>query len=316
MPLTTIEAPSRLWFIPERGAEATQATGIDTSKPCLFVLGGEDYLCRGMSSAEAQHQAVLDSLSATTPFHFYTLTDDDPAHRQKSTASHKEYGEGETRAAQNNLRYNADPQNYYSPDAAQFVARYLMPLVESLVECAGEERKAALASTQKRFGAITFFGYSYGNVLVQEIRNALCQALPTLGYEKGEVAAAIGALSAVNISPSFRYAPKYPDITQTTFVWGKDKDSCHVSNLSLSSPFLEFNYPSNDLAWAQRDNHSIVYVKDGSNRLRSLHIKPNADNFHWRICCNKHNTPPLRQALPYLLSMCGAPWRRIISNCM
>jgi hypothetical protein len=265
---TPYDAPSRLWQVTPLSAEPHEVFAIDTCKPCLFFFGGENYLCRGKSSANNQYNQLRRALtdgSHRNPFNFYTLIDD-----HANDHAEEKQNETVTRARENDEHYERDGMHYYSADASQFVSRYLLPLVDSLEGLSGEARRDALYEAQKHFGSITFFGYSYGTTFIQEVRNALVATLPKRGYNEKEMASLIACLAAVNIGPSFRYTPKYPDITQTTFVWSKDKEAIKATGITLSVRTLEFNQPTPDIAWAERDNHSIIYVNGGSTRLRSV----------------------------------------------
>lgn len=236
---------------------------LDLSRPCVFSFGGSAYMAQGPAQVAQQYKSVAHSLSnvlSPDQYNFYSLT-------SGATGGDKKHSMH--RGGRYNQVYNDYPHEFYSREAEHFVNHYLLPWVPDVQSMDATARKQALEKLVKNFGNVTFLGFSYGNVLVQEMGNVLRTALKERGYTPAERAAVMGAMASVNIGPTFKYVPKAEDMTQISLVIANDKDSVRYTGIKPGNPDLELS-PVTPTVHVSRGDHSLVYVSEGSSRLRGL----------------------------------------------
>jgi hypothetical protein len=267
-----LENHSVLWTMSEDNKKPHEVKSLDTTKPCVFFFGGGAYLATGEKSVLPQMKYMKGMLSQVIQqdkYNFYTLTSDAAECAKEDSMFN---------AGKKNQAYNDYPRMFFSKEAEAFVQSHLTPMIADIRNLQEDEREKAIASTAKNFSAITFLGFSYGTAFIQEISNALNLEMDKKGYRDTEKASTLNAISAVNIGLTFKFTPKYPDITQASLVLANDKDSVRESGISPSNTYLDFEHKAHGLMYAQKNNHTIVYSPHCSTRLRGLNYTNTTKN--------------------------------------
>lgn len=104
------------------------------------------------------------------------------------------------RKTEYSLRYEEDPQNFFSPNAQKVVTQFLMPLIADKHDT--EWKRLDAKELKRRLSLVTFCGYSYGTCFIQEVRNAMHVTLKGLGYSGEEIKSALSCVAAVNLGSS------------------------------------------------------------------------------------------------------------------
>jgi hypothetical protein len=97
----------------------------------------------------------------------------------------------------NLLSYNCRPEQNYSPTAQKLATSVIMPLVSE------NDQPLPRAEAQKRLRNVTFFGYSAGTIVAQEIFNASLSMMQNVGYtpeDARELLHEVVLVSAGNVS--------------------------------------------------------------------------------------------------------------------
>ncbi len=101
---------------------------------------------------------------------------------------------------------NADPNGYISPMAREFTHRVILPSI-GLDESSHPITLAQAKTAMRQLNMMTF---SYGSILVREIRNVIAETLATKGLPDHEIKAALAQAYALHINPVCRLDDTHP----------------------------------------------------------------------------------------------------------
>lgn len=268
------EHPRRavVWGVrPHRDSnEVSEVQSLDLTKPCLIFFGGGAYTSIGKDLVLPQFNTVKDMLApdfVPSEYHFYSMTDDGSVNDKEKGLSH---------INKKNLAYNNHPHHFYSKKAAFFVDQLLMPHIPDRAADPAQV-KGDINTIARKFSKITFLGFSYGGVFVQEIRNALNERLDAKGYNNKEQDEIMNAMASVNLGPTFTHCTKYPDIPQATLILAADKGVVKATRVSPANPDIEFNNPLLPICYAHSGKQCLIYGREGSVRLRRVAYGINND---------------------------------------
>jgi hypothetical protein len=158
--------------------------------------------------------------------------------------------------------YNSDPENFYSPYAENFVKINLTDIIEE------DGKKIDPQRLKLKFSKITFLGYSYGTIFVQEVRNCLVDKMQKLNYSEQEIVDCIDQISALNIGSTCRIVEKKADFTQMHLTSEKDE----MTSARTNNTTLLINDKNEHLKHALVGNNLLLHSVDSLDFAPALKI--------------------------------------------
>lgn len=229
---------------------------IDLSKPTILYCGGliglseeDGYLYRAMRRCHRILDAGIDESS----YAINALT-----YRNSMTISKVGYI----------LAYQSDPENFYSPQAQDFVLRFLKPYF-----CDTNGVAKDFDTTIRAFENLRFVSYSYGTCFVGEMRNCLKQELLKAGHSAentSKILSSIAGLCVGSLTPVIDKAGG--DFVQLHIIDRGDKMS--HSRRDFTKYDWQKTAPDVPISYYRCGNHLALYTENTATTMPQVRLEP------------------------------------------